>query len=70
MSKKTAVEYLFEKLWDRPKDKMVWFYIFEKAKKMEKEQIKDAFDSGVWQNGYFLKNYTSEEYYIETYESE
>ena len=40
--KQTAVDYLFKQLWDRPKDKMVWFYIFEKAKQMEKQQIIDA----------------------------
>ena len=40
--KQTAVDYLFEELWDRPKDKMVWFYIFEKAKQMEKQQIIEA----------------------------
>ena len=33
--KQTAVEYLFEKLWDTPKDKFIWYYILTKSKKME-----------------------------------
>ena len=61
--KQTAVDWLFQELWDRPKDKMVWFYIFEKAKKMEKEQIEDAF-----LDGYKSHPYLAEQYYQETYE--
>ena len=45
---------------------MVWFYILEKAKQMEKEQIKDA-----WEQGNLPTNLgrviTFEEYYNETY---
>jgi hypothetical protein len=33
--KKTAVDYLFEKLWQMPKDKLVWHHYLEKAKEME-----------------------------------
>jgi len=29
---------LFQELWNRPKDRMVWHSILEKAKQMEKEQ--------------------------------
>jgi hypothetical protein len=38
MEKQTAVEYLFEKLWETPKDKFTWHTILEKAKEMEKNQ--------------------------------
>lgn len=65
--KQTAVDWLFKELWDRPKDKMVWYYILEKAKQMEKEQIKNAFDSGVWEVGYFQINIGAEQFYKETY---
>ncbi len=65
--KQTAVDWLFQELWDRPKDKMVWYYILEKAKQIEKEQIKDAFDNG-YHIGYFDRNYNLEQYYKETYE--
>ena len=40
--KQTATEYLFEKLWETPKDKLTWNAILEQAKEMEKEQIIDA----------------------------
>jgi hypothetical protein len=38
MEKQTAVEYLFEQLWDAPKDKFVWQSILKKAKEMEEKQ--------------------------------
>jgi hypothetical protein len=41
--KKTAVDYLFEKLWGIPKDKFTWQMILQEAKKKEKEQIKKAY---------------------------
>jgi hypothetical protein len=64
--KQTAVDYLFQELWDRPKDKMVWYYIFEKAKQMEREQIEKAFKSGAFYDGYELQ---SKQYYWEEYEN-
>jgi hypothetical protein len=45
MEKQTAVEYLFEQLWNTPIDKFTWNAILEKAKKMEQQQIIDAFFS-------------------------
>lgn len=36
---KTPVEWLFEKLWDEPKDKFTWYALRKKALEMEKEQI-------------------------------
>jgi hypothetical protein len=33
--KQTAIDYLFEKLWETPKDKFMWHYYLAKAKKME-----------------------------------
>ncbi len=38
IEKQTAVEYLFEQLWDTPKDKFVWQSILKKAKEMEREK--------------------------------
>ena len=38
----TAVDYLFEKLWDTDKDKLTWHKILEQAKQMEKVQIMHA----------------------------
>jgi hypothetical protein len=45
-NKQTAIEWLFQSLWEEPKDKMNWNAILEKAKAMEKEQIVEAFNSG------------------------
>jgi hypothetical protein len=41
--KQTAVDWLFNRLWDTPKDKLTWHSILNKAKEMEKEQIKQAY---------------------------
>ena len=38
----TAVEFLFNELWELPKDKFNWNTILSKAKEMEKKQIMDA----------------------------
>jgi hypothetical protein len=62
--KQTAVEYLFEQLWETPKDKLTWHSILEQAKAMEKEQIVDAIE-------YCRDKYIdSENYYNENYKSE
>ena len=63
--KQTAVDYLFEKLWDIERDKFEWQSILNKVKQMEKEQIKDAYDTGVWDVG--CRNSDSKRYYNENY---
>ena len=60
--KQTSVEWLFEKLWETPKDKFTWNLILELAKQMEKEQIIDAI------NNYDPRD-SAEQYYNETYKS-
>ena len=60
----SAVEWLFEKLWEEPKDKLTWHSILKQAKEMEKEQIIDAYRKG---KIYQLEN--SELYYNQTYKS-
>ena len=73
---KTAVEYLFEKLWNTDKDKFTWYAILKQAKEMEKEQIKDAHYDGKG-NGINIshslsrtKEISADEYYNETFKSE
>jgi hypothetical protein len=65
--KQTAVQWLFEQYfgvkWDYMPNKRPT--IFEEAKEMEKEQIKDAYESGVWDVG--CRNADSKKYYNETY---
>jgi uncharacterized protein (DUF169 family) len=76
--KQTAVEYLFEQLWETPKDKFTWHSILEQAKQMEKEQIINAYNMatktkysvaahilGISTQPPLVEN--SEQYYKETY---
>ncbi len=43
MSKKqSSVDYLFNKLWETPKDKIAWFRLLVEAKDMHEEEIIDA----------------------------
>ena len=62
--KQTAVEWLFQQLWETPKDKFNWHSILEQAKQMEKEQIIDAYDKGEFNQGC---NEDAEQYYNKTY---
>ena len=61
--KQTAVEYLFEKLWNSPKDKLLWNALFKVALKMEQYQIEEAYEDG--QSELSLKD--KRQYYIDTY---
>ena len=66
MGYKTAVDWLFQNLWEEPKDKMVWYAILDKAKEMEKEQIMEAVSFGDCR-GRVTTYLTDEEYYNEIY---
>jgi len=74
MSKQTATEWLFEQLWEAPKDKFTWNSILMKAKAMEKEQIINSFDEGK-SDGYKTARewdemiiwLSAEQYYNKTY---
>ena len=66
----TAVEWLFEKLWETPKDKFTWYSILEKAKQMEKERIETAYNKGTVHGIDYPEStlpLTGEQYYNETY---
>ena len=69
--KQTAVEWLFEKLWDEPKDKFTWYALRKKAIEMEKEQIIEANADGQYLNSVSLTKRMcldgAECYYNETY---
>ena len=43
----TSLDWLFEKLWELPKDKLSWHSVLEQAKEMHKQEIIDAFKSGL-----------------------
>ena len=66
MKKQTATEWLFEKLWETPKDKLTWNAILEQAKEMEKQQIENAYIKGYEDKDFSYNNI--EQYYKETYE--
>ena len=36
--KQTSVDWLFQQLWETPKDKLTWHSILEQAKQMENKQ--------------------------------
>jgi 3-methyladenine DNA glycosylase Tag len=59
----TAVEYLFEQLWEEPKDKLTWHTILNKSKEKFEQQIIDAYEVS------HISMMTSEQYYKETYEN-
>jgi hypothetical protein len=61
--RQTATDWMFDQLWETPKDKLAWFKILMDAKQMEKEQIEDAYWEGIF-NGEFLDG---QGYYNETY---
>jgi hypothetical protein len=68
--KQTAVDWMFDQLWETPKDKLAWFKILMEAKEMEKEQIKEAYKYGSrdLEIQYLdVGEINSEEYYKETY---
>ena len=68
--KQTAVEFLYEALWEAGKDKFIWQIILQQAKEMEKEQMCDTWvDSRTFDKGdnYFGKQKSFDEYYNETY---
>jgi|688.fasta_scaffold935944_2 hypothetical protein len=67
--KQTAVDWLFEQLWETPKDKLNWYSILKQANQMEREQIIDAYKEGCFDN--ILSEKTdkirAEQYYNETF---
>jgi hypothetical protein len=59
--KQTAVEFLYEALWEAGKDKFIWQIILQQAKEMEKEQMMKVNKKRI------LLDYEFEQYYNETY---
>ena len=42
----TSIEWLFNELWDEPKDKFTWYSILNKALEKHKQEIIDAYNNG------------------------
>ncbi len=66
MSKQTAVEWLFEQLWEEPQDKFTWYALIRQAKEMEKQQIIEAMDR-MGNTDFYCEFDCPEQYYNETY---
>ena len=66
---KTPTQWLFEKLWETPKDKLTWYAILAQAKEMEKAQIKNAYVKGQIDCEIFTMESESEQYYNETFKN-
>jgi hypothetical protein len=62
-NRQSAVDWLFQELWETPKDKLNWYAILSKAKEMEKQQIMDAVNATI-----FDDDIDAFEYFTETYE--
>lgn len=43
----TATQWLFEKLWDTPKDKLTWYALLKEADEMYNKQMYEALDTGI-----------------------
>ena len=73
MSKKqTATEWLFEKLWETPKDKLNWNALLEEAKEIhEKQSIEDMNKMQIVRHINYINevkfSFNPEQYYKETY---
>ena len=67
--KQTAVQSFWDKIALKLSVEQVNEFLpeFESAKEVEKEQITDAYDSGVWDVG--CRNSDSEKYYNETFKT-
>jgi hypothetical protein len=69
----TSIEYLFNELWEAPKDKFTWHSILNKAKEMHKQEIKDAWEEGESSvyitSGEIYTDGDAEQYYQETFVS-
>jgi len=66
---KTAVEWFFEQIMYADVDIKVWREIYDQAKEMFEEQIKDAYNDGV-NDECIGGSKTPEQYYKETFKSE
>jgi len=70
MEKQTATEWLFERIWVTPKDRLDWNALLIKAKEMEKQQIIDAYETAMETDIYNEPLKVGKQYYNETYKQD
>jgi hypothetical protein len=67
MEQQTPVEYLFEQLWETPKDKFTWHSILKKAKEIEEQRMFEFWNGGIDCTEEGGKSF--EQYYNETFKN-
>ena len=67
MEKQTATEWLFERIWVTPKDRLDWNALLKQAIEMEKQQIIDAYETAMETDIYNEPLKVGKQYYNETY---
>jgi hypothetical protein len=68
--KQTATDWMFDQLWETPKDKLAWFKILMDAKQINEQQIKEAYKCGACDLEIQYSpvgEINSQQYYNETY---
>jgi hypothetical protein len=63
--KQTATEFLFNKLWETPKDKLTWHAILEQANKMFEEQQFDFYMKGNFEGRGNYEESTKEDFELQ-----
>ena len=66
--KQSSIEWLFQKLWDTPKDKLTWYSILNEAKAMHKQEIMDVYSKALVHALTNRKMVDCNKYYKETFE--
>ena len=69
-NKQTAVDWLFEKLWNTPIDKLTWNSILKEAQKKEKQQIINAYITADSESTIENSEFYAEEFYNNNYKND
>jgi hypothetical protein len=64
-----ATDWLFDQLWDTPKDKFTWYALLKEANEMHEQQIIDAYKVDVDEYPTQLSE-RAEQYYNETFKKD
>ncbi len=64
----TATEWLFNQLWDTPKDKLTWYALLKQANEMFEDQIISAASDHCYPTCESART-EAEQYYNETFKS-
>jgi undecaprenyl pyrophosphate synthase len=65
--KQSSVDWLFDQLWETPKDKITWFKILMEAKEKHRQEIVNAVTYGNRQEHYDATETIADKYYNENF---